>query len=244
MSFFPPLFFPTMRAASLFWRLPFHEVLRRFDDVLTGSLVLTFSAIALVGAAMCDQAASQAMRLIGELSFIGPEYIVLGFEEYGPLIVALTFAARTGAGFAAEVALLRNDEALDALSLFGAAPERNLLAPMALAGTIGCTCLGLMSAAVWELSGIITIYARHDVNPFTFFHPDALSQASIALCVIKNTGFGALVFCSALFFGLRAKQGASEVGKATTRSIVLSLVSCLLLNLIVDMAFFLFRGPL
>jgi len=239
----PRLLLPTLSAALQPWRLPWSQIVQRLDETLSKSAVVTFAAVAMVGAAMCDQAAAQAMRLLGEMSFIGPEYIVLGFEEYGPLIVAVTFAARLGAGFATEVATLQSDDTLDALLLYGAEPHRHRLAPMAVACTLGCACLGLLSAAVWEAAGMLTIFVRHGVNPLSFFRPDVLSLSSLVLCVGKTFVFGGLVFVCALTFGLRARAGATEVGRATTRAVVAALVSCLLWSVLVDTIWFAVRGP-
>ena len=52
------------------------------------------------GAALCQQAATQAMQLLGDQSIIGPEYIVLAFKSFGPLVVALALMSKVGAAFA------------------------------------------------------------------------------------------------------------------------------------------------
>lgn len=230
-------------AALTPWRLPPRAFVERLDEVLWGSLFLTTVTVACVGAAMSDQAANQAMRLLGDMSFIGPEYIVLGFEEFGPLIVALTLAARTGAGFAAEVATLESEQTLDMLELFGADPVRDRLAPMGAALVVGGACLGLLSAFTWEVAGILTMLGRHGVNPLSFFHPEALGVKSLVLCVVKNASMGGLVFVGALLAGLSARGGAEEVGDATTRAGVYALVLVLTCNLGIDVVWFLVKGP-
>ncbi len=226
------------------WRLSGPEIIRRLDDVLVGSFFLVMVTVSCVGAAMCDQAAAQAMRLLGDQSFIGPEYIVLGFEEYGPLIVALAFAARIGAGFAAEVATLTSEQTLDALELYGAQPARTRLAPMGVACIIGCVALGLCSLMAWEGAGIVTMAVRHQVNPFTFFRPDAVAFSSLTLCLTKCVSFGVLVFLAALRAGLTSGVGSEQIGHATTKGVVWSAVLCLLANLILDVIWFTARGNL
>jgi phospholipid/cholesterol/gamma-HCH transport system permease protein len=224
------------------WRLDGRLLLERLDEVLWGSLFLTTVTVTCVGAAMCDQAAAQAMRLLGDQSFIGPEYIVLGFEEFGPLIVALTLAARVGAGFAAEVATLSSEQTLDMLELFGADPVRDRLAPMGVACVVGGACLGLISAVTWELAGVLTMSLRHGISPFTFVHPEAVGLHSLVLCVLKNALMGGLVFVGALIAGLRARGDAEAVGDATTRAGVYSLVLVLSCNLVVDVVWFASKG--
>lgn len=237
-------FSQSLRAAFVTpWRIPVVALLRRLDEVLWGSFAVVMITVGAVGAAMCDQAAAQALRLLGDQSFIGPEYIVLGFEEFGPLVVALTLATRVGAGFAAEVASAQGDETLDALSLYGHAPETVRLAPMGIACTFGGACLGILAAAVWECTGILVMWLQYGINPHTFFHPDAVATHSIVLCLLKNASMGALVFVAALFAGLRAKSGSEAVGHATTQAVVWGLIAVLAANFVIDVLWFVFRGP-
>ena len=224
------------------WRLPSGRLLVRLDEVLWGSLFLTTVTVMGVGAAMCDQAASQAMRLLGDQSFIGPEYIVLGFEQFGPLIVAITLSARVGAGFAAEVATLTSEQTLDALELFGLEPARQRLAPMGLACVFGGGCLGLLSALTWEAAGALVMWGKHGMNPASFFAPEAIATSSLVLCVVKTTLMGGLVFVAGLYAGLKARGGAEEVGVATTKAGVLGLVLVLCANLGIDVLWWITRG--
>lgn len=219
-------------------RVPWPATVRRLDDVLAGSLPLTAVAVACVGAAMCDQAAAQALRLLGDQSFIGPEYIVLGFEEFGPLVVSVVLASRVGAGFAAEVATLASEETLDAMDLYGEDPAARVLAPMLVACVVGGAALGLLSTIFWEIAGAATMQLRHGVNPFSFFHPEAVKLHSVVLCVVKNGSFGALVYFAALRAGLDAKGGSEEVGAATTRAVVLGVLYCLAMDLFVNVVWY------
>ncbi len=224
------------------WRLDGRALLRRLDEVLPGSLLLVTVTVAAVGVALGDQAARQAMRLLGDQSFIGPEYIVLGVEEFGPLIVALTLAQRVGAGFAAEVATLQSEDTLDALSLFGLDPARSVLAPMGAALVAGAVGLGLLGFVSWEIAGVITLWGRSGVNPFTFFHPEAVTLAGLGLLVAKCAVNGALVFVMAVRTALRARGGAEAVGRAATNAVVGGVVACLIASVLFDVAWFVGRS--
>jgi phospholipid/cholesterol/gamma-HCH transport system permease protein len=224
------------------WRLPARAIVARFDEVVPGSLLVVVVAVAAVGVALGDQAARQAQRLLGDQSFIGPEFIVLGVEEFGPLIVALALAQRVGAGFAAEVATLQSEDTLDALSLYGDDPTRKLLAPMGFALVVGAVCLGLLGFVAWEIAGIATLYARSGTNPFTFFHPEAIKGSGVLLLIMKCATFGALVFLTAVHAGLGARGGAESVGAAATRAVVGGVVACMTASLLFDVAWFAMRG--
>lgn len=225
------------------WQLEARAIARFIDETGVGSLFLVVVTIATVGATMCDQAAAQAMRLLGDQSFIGPEYIVLGFEEYGPLIVSVAFASRVGAGVAARIATLQADRTLDALVLYDNDPVRTILAPMGVATVVSATALGLLSVVAWESAGILTMWLRHGQNPLTFFHPEAVRVSSLVILVVKCTANGVLVYAAALSSGLAADAGAEEVGRATTRAVILGLVLALVANVTIDFVWFFARGP-
>lgn len=235
----------TRRALALAltpWRLPARAVITRVDEVVPGSLLVVGVAVAMVGVALGDQAARQALRLLGDQSFIGPEFIVLGVEEFGPLIVALALAQRVGAGFAAEVATLQSEDTLDALSLYGDDPARTTLAPMGFALIAGAVCLGALGFVAWEIAGIATLYARSGTNPFTFFHPEAIRFSGVVLLVCKCATFGALIFVTATRAGLGARGGAESVGAAATRAVVGGVVACMAASLVFDVLIFAWRG--
>ncbi len=231
------------REALAWWRLPARAVLQRLDEVVARSVPLVVVTVAAVGCALADQAARQALRLLGDQSFIGPEYIVLGVEEFGPLVVALTLSLRVGAGFAAEVATLQSESTLDAMALFGEEPARRVLAPMAVALVLGAVALGLLGFVAWELSGMATLLLRSGVSPFTFFHPEAVRAAGVALLVVKCAAAGAIVFAAATRAGLAARGGAVAVGEAATRAVVGAVLGCLLMSAALDMLIFVARSP-
>lgn len=231
------------RAALIPWRLPWRAFVQRLDEVVPRSLPLVVVTVAAVGVALADQAARQALRLLGDQSFIGPEFLVLGVEEFGPLVVALTLSQRVGAGFAAEVATLQSEDTLDAMALFGERPAERVLAPMAAALVVGAVALGLLGLVAWELAGMATLLLRSGISPFTFFHPEAIRGDGVALLVLKCAAAGAIVFATATHAGLAARGGALAVGRAATRAVVGGVLGCLLCSAALDMIWFVARAP-
>jgi phospholipid/cholesterol/gamma-HCH transport system permease protein len=230
------------RGAFTLWHVPPRALLERLHQVVAGSLVLVVAGAACVGAAMADQAARQALRLLGDQSFIGPEYLTLGVETFGPLVTALALAQRVGAGFAAEVATEQSEDTLAALALYGREPLRTRIAPMGTALVIGTLALVLLALVVWELAGMAALSLRSSVNPFTFFHPEAIKLSGVVLLVSKSLVCGALVYACAVRAGLRAREGAEEVGRAATSAVVTAVVACLAASALLDLAWFLLRG--
>ena len=112
------------------WETSAQEFWRRLEQVGIGAFGIVTGVTFFAGAAFCQQAAFQAQALLGDQSFIGPEYIVLAFKSFGPLVVALALMSKVGAAFAAEVALMRQNQSLEALVLYRQSPGARRFAPM------------------------------------------------------------------------------------------------------------------
>lgn len=224
---------------SIRWRaVPRIEVLRRLDDVVWGSLLLIIAAASTVGAAMADQAGRQAMRLLGDQSFIGLEYPVLGVQEFCPIVTAIVLAQRVGAGFSAELASLHADGTWDAQRLFRTHPFERRVLPMALALPLGAMILAVIAVLVWEVGGVVVMLARSGINPFTFVHPEVITRPLVGLLLCKCFLFGLCIFGGAVSAAWSTREHG-DVGRATTDAVVRGTLLCLLVNLILDVAWFL-----
>lgn len=213
-------------------------LLRRLDEVVWGSLLLVTVSVGAVGAAMADQAGRQAMRLLGDQSFIGLEYPVLGVQEFCPLMVALVLALRVGAGFTAELASLRADDTFDALTVMGLQPWRTRIAPMLVALPLGAIVLSVTSMLTWELAGVLVMLGRSGINPFTFVHLEVLSPSLLLLLCAKSAAFGASVAVGAVFVAMRSHL-PGDVGHTVTRGVVLGTLCALSINLAFDVGWYL-----
>lgn len=213
-------------------------LVRRLDEVIAGSALLAFVAVAGIGAAMADQAGRQAMRLLGDQSFIGVEYPVLGLQEFCPLVVALVLALRVGAGFTAELATLRSDDTFDALIVAGARPWRRRVWPMVLALPVGALALTVLSLVAWEFAGVAVMLLRSGVNPFTFLHPEVVTPPLLALLVVKSLAFGACIAAGAVFAAMGPDR-PGELGVVVTRGVVTGTLLTLACNLVFDVGWYL-----
>ncbi len=218
---------------------PGRALVARLDQVMSGSLLLVLISVAGVGAAMADQAGRQAMRLLGDQSFIGVEYPVLGAQEFCPLIVALVLAMRIGAGFTAELATLRSDDTWSALVVFRAHPLRRRVAPMIVALPLGTAVLTVLSLLAWELAGVAVMLARSGINPFTFIHFEVITVSLLGVLLLKSALFGVGIGIGAAWSALGpalwgGDSRPGELGPTVTAGLVNGTLLCLTMNLFID----------
>lgn len=213
-------------------------LVQRLDEVIVGSLLLVLVSVGAIGAAMADQAGRQALRLLGDQSFIGREYPVLGVQEFCPLVVALVLALRVGAGVSAELATLRRDATFDVWLVAGVSPWRTRILPMIVSLPLGTLTLTLLGCLAWEFAGVVVMWGRFGVNPFSFVHLDVLTPPLLLLLVCKGLLFGGCVVAGAVGAAM-APRSPDEVGVTVTRGVVWGTILTLGANLILDVVWYL-----
>lgn len=219
-----------------------HEVLYQAHHLANRSIMLVVAIMAFTGFIMVHHAASQSLRVIGDMSIVGPAYINLLCRELGPIIVAMMIAARYGAGVAAEVGAMQVTEQVDALRMAGADVETDIVAPRVLGGLIGMLPVVVLGATVAWLTGAVA--ARYDfaIGPDMYFSYHMVKWHDVLAGVIKALAFGVAVPLVSVYAGLSAKGGAPGVGRATTWAVVGSSVAVVLLDFVIGtIGFLLFR---
>ncbi len=232
---------PTLRQlvtglALHLWKrdVPFRAVLAAADRALMGSLVLVCTAVGFVGASLCWQAGWQARRVLGDQSFIGPEYLVLIVNEFAPLMVGIMFAARGGAGLAARLATRKATGQVDAVVLMGDDPLRLFAAPEILGALLAAVVLAPPALLSGELAGVITMKAAFAVEPRSFVAFDAVRLGDLVFSTLKAASFGLAVTLMGARAGLQARGDPAGVGEAATRGVVDGSVAVLVLDALLD----------
>ena len=165
------------------------------------------------------------------------------FRELGPLVSAIVLTGFAGASIAAEIGTMVVSEEIEALEAEAISPIRFLVLPRVLATTIMMVCV----AVVGDLTGVFGggIVARYflGISGLQYFHRtfEAIRVHDFTTGLIKAAVFGALISGLACFLGLRVTGGAQGVGVATTRTVVLTIVALILVDLLFT-SFFYYYG--
>lgn len=189
--------------------------------------------LAFTGAIMVIQACTQALRLLGDLTPIGPTFLQLVVREFGPTIVGLMVAARYGAGVGAELATMTITEQIDALRLAGATPEAHLVAPRLVAGCVGMLPLAVWGTAVAYFTGGVVAHHMFDVAWGSYWRITLTTPTDVAVGVCKALCYGVAIPLISCHAGLSARGGAPGVGQATTRAVIGASMAVLFLDLVV-----------
>lgn len=159
------------------------------------------------------------------------ESIVL---EFSSTVVALILAGKVGSNIASEIGTMRITEQIDALEIMGVNSASYLILPKVVAAVFFFPLLTVMSMLIGVTGGYIIVLASDLFPAYEYLNGIryAVDLFYVAYSVIKAACFGLIITTVSSFYGYYAKGNSLEVGRSSTRAVVVSSVVILIFNLI------------
>jgi len=212
----------------------FGLVVKQVYNAGTLSLVIIMVCGFFVGAVLGLQGYSNLARFNAEDS-VGTFAAFALVKELGPVITALLFAGRAGTALASEIGLMKATDQLSAMEMMGVNPLRRILVPRFLGGVIAMPFL----AAIFSAIGL---YGAHlvgvgllgiDVGAFWQQMQHAVDMSDIQEGIVKSFVFGVIASLLAVWEGYNAVPTAEGVGRATTRTVVITAIAVLIFDFMI-----------
>jgi phospholipid/cholesterol/gamma-HCH transport system permease protein len=172
---------------------------------------------------------------IGSEDSLGIGAALTLLKELGPVVTSLLFAGRAGTSIASEIGLMRATDQLSAMEIMAVDPIRRVVLPRFLGGVISMPLLTAIFVAI-SLYGVQLIGVQYfgiDQGQFWSEMRGAVEIEDVREGLIKGLVFGLACSLIAVFEGYNAEPTAEGVGRATTRTVVVSSVATLVLDYIV-----------
>jgi len=179
-------------------------------------------------------------KLVGLEMYTGSLVGASMVMELGPVLTAIIVAGRIGSATAAEIGTMKVTEQIDALQTLAVNPIKYLAAPKFSAAiimlpllTIFADFIGMFGGymiGVWQFGIRHTIYMKKML--------DFLSPHDIICGLIKTMFFAAMIIVVSCYKGFTTMGGAEGVGKATTSSVVISIVLILVMDYFLTIVLF------
>jgi phospholipid/cholesterol/gamma-HCH transport system permease protein len=131
-------------------------------------------------------------------------------------------------------------EEIEALEAHALNPVRFLVVPRVIAALVSMTCLAVIADAVSVASGLLTSIVALQI-PYATFMDNLLHQVKgvdFYTGVGKGSVFGLLIGVIACGNGLQVSGGAAGVGKATTATVVESVVAIIIADMVFTAIFY------
>lgn len=208
-------------------RRPFYfkDAFLQMDYAGAGSLVIVFIVDLFVGMALSLQLSAELSRL-GLKMYIGMIVGISVVRELGPVVTALVFTGRVGAGMASELGSMALGNQVDMIRVFGFDPIKKLVTPRIVSSLIMLPALTIIGVAVSLLGGYyIAVFVSHQSGSFYWRSIiNILTVENVLAGAIKPFVFGYLIACICCYTGLSTRGGAVGLRKSTTRAVVMSIV--------------------
>jgi phospholipid/cholesterol/gamma-HCH transport system permease protein len=161
-------------------------------------------------------------------------------RELGPLIAAVVLTGFAGAAIAAELGTMVVGEEIEALEAHALNPVRFLVVPRVIAAVVSMTALAIVADIVAITAALLTAMIVLGI-PYSTFINNLLQQVKpvdFHTGVLKGAIFGLLIGIIACGNGLKVTGGAAGVGKATTNTVVESIVAIIIADMIFTAIFY------
>lgn len=160
-------------------------------------------------------------------------------KELGPVITALLFAGRAGTALASEIGLMKATDQLSAMEMMAINPMRRVLVPRFLGGVISMPPLAAIFSVVGLFGAHIIAVNLLGVDPGAFWQQlqTTLEADDIWEGIFKSIVFGIVASLLAVWEGYNAIPTAEGVGRATTRTVVITAIAVLILDFMITAVF-------
>ncbi len=159
-------------------------------------------------------------------------------KELGPMITAFVLSGRIGASITAELSTMKVTEQIDALEVMGTNPVKYLVVPRFLACTFMLPTLTIFSTFAGIFGGYVAVVSLFGFNGdfYILQVQQNLYVGSVLISLIKATSFGMAIAAVGCYkgFSISTAGGAEGVGIATTGSAVISLITILVLDFVLN----------
>ncbi len=215
------------------------EVFRQMVRIGVQAVPMTAMTSFSIGLTLAMQGAYQLSKF-GVTSYV-PDLVSMSLlRELGPLLVGVVVIGRSGSSITAELGTMKVSEEIEALEVMSINPIRYLVVPRFLAMLVMLPALVIFGNYIGFVGGWSICHFSLDMNTSAYIIRliDSAGPMDLYSGVIKSFVFAWLIGTISAQAGLEVTGGAEGVGKSTTSSVVVSIISMLVANAILTAIFF------
>lgn len=178
-----------------------------------------------VGMVMVLQTGVQLAKY-GSKGYVPGIAFISNAREFVPAFTAIVVGSRVAASITAELGTMRVTEQIDAMDVLNVDPVRYLAAPRLIAMTLMLPLISAICLITGYFGGMVVAEAALGID-YLNYYTTTLAFADIRDVyggLFKTIVFGALIALTGSYYGFITGGGAAGVGRATTNSVVFTLI--------------------
>lgn len=212
--------------AKVYWR----EFMLQCSDIGIGSFGIVAIVSVFMGAVSAVQTAYQLVSPLIPKTTIAQVVRDTVILEFSPTLVCIVLAGVVGSKIASELGNMRVSEQIDALEIMGINTKTYLVMPKIAAALLMIPLLIIISMVLGIWGGRLAGNASGILSNDTFDR--GLMQSFVAFNVwfalIKGYTFAFIISSIPAYYGYHVEGGALEIGRSSTKAVVVSCVMILL----------------
>ena len=212
-------------------RMRFRSILDQMSHLGVDSLLIVSLTMLFTGAVITLQTAEKFIEF-GAQGTVGALVAIAIGRELGPVLVGVVCAGRVGAAITAEISTMKVTEQIDALRVMAVSPVNYLIVPRMLACMIVVPILTVFGDVIGVVGGWAVAVYYSGISSYMFM--DAIhtyvDTYDLTGGLIKSIFFGNVIAVLGCYYGLTCPDGAEGVGRATTRTVVASIIVLFILS--------------
>lgn len=207
------------------------NILRQMEFVGVKSTAIILLTGMFVGMVFALQT-GKAFALFGAENLVGATIGLSLTREIGPVFTALMVTARACSAMAAEIGTMRVTEQIDALETMAVNPVHFLAVPRIIAATVMTPLLTGLFNCIGSLGGYLVGVGLLKIDEGPFLHRlyYYVDISDVTGGLLKAAVFGFCIAAISCYQGYITRGGAEGVGRATTRAVVVSSVTVLVVD--------------
>ncbi len=217
----------------------FKSVMYQASRFGVSSLPITLSIVGMTSVIIAMQVAGEMVKQ-GAGNYVGMLVAILMVREEGVIMAGFAIISMIGSSLASEIATMKVTEQIDAIRVLKVNPVHYLFTPRIIAGTLMMPLVVIVASVFGILGGAVASNLVSGLTYKAYFDSVwfGLYMKDLNVCLLKSLTFGFVISLISCSCGMEAKDGAKGVGVATTKAVVWSFVSIVVLDLLFAAMFF------
>lgn len=211
--------------AKMYWK----EFIHQCSEIGIGSLGIVAIISIFMGAVSTVQTAYQLVTPFIPLSTIAQIVRDTVILEFAPTLVCIVLAGVVGSKIASELGNMRVSEQIDALEIMGINTKTYLILPKIIAALVVIPML-VVIAGVLGIWGGRLAGSMANIIPGSIYDQgllDSFAPYNVIFALYKAYTFAFIISSVPAYFGYYVKGGALEIGRSSTKAVVISCIMIL-----------------
>jgi phospholipid/cholesterol/gamma-HCH transport system permease protein len=212
------------------WKMYWKEFIHQCSEIGIGSLGIVVIISVFMGAVSTVQTAYQLVSPLIPPSTIAQVVRDTVILEFAPTLICIVLAGVVGSKIASELGNMRISEQIDALEIMGINTKTYLVLPKVLAAMVVIPMLVVIAGVLGIWGGRLAA-SMGNIIPTSTYDKGLLDEFlpfNVFFSLSKAYTFAFILSSIPAYFGYYVKGGSLEIGRASTRAVVVSCIFILI----------------